>query len=1007
MTKKHLQEVVTKLISDLPKGYHDQDIERWKTALAGADSKLEIEEIEREIYSHAATWSPRGIASYDAHIFEERQHAESAKVEQGKYAALLKLLGTARENYEKAHKRLGRDAYEKGVQLGERLIDADLPREMQAEETAQSSIDKANEALEKANNIQSTTDYQEAEAKYYIDSYGATYLGSIKGLFAGIKRGKFEKLPNIEKAKAIKAYLDETEEPTKPYVRFETKGSDGKSASDDVIARLASEYAADNQKFSATAVSQQALADSLTRSIERLEARITHCKTQINIYDSFIKASFEDRAKIIEAAAEGAQEAFVEAYLAGEPRAIAKFDRESRLLYAKRDLAALNVAAGANPTPEQLLEIAALNGYIQGIERQEQLTRDIVGHISDPVVAKVLEADMALDSYDYLDRAFSHYYQQAYAALPNQNTAAIDEATKKLFGKYISNLPKRIHAERIRAQITTQNFQTFRETMLQPVVADYAKESAIVSKVDKLLEEKGKALEDRRVEVLATRIPSEETVLEYRTDRKVVRRNVEINRESAREIDRVSAYPIVEQYTKLTMIREELAAKDKKYLSAEERKILQEVSVRLEETIVQAQAQGLLGELIEANKVAVETNIPGYDKLKAFAEAKGIDLTTEEGRKALRDNAAVFQAEFDKVFPVKPVHQPKDRIEELQLFIASNPSFKDKFKIDYVDGKPYLNQVEYILNPDGTPRTVDGEPFISSVEQKGFELTDEMLDNPEFLAAFGFDPNTKKAIEVKQPVKYDILTMLDQRDSMIKDPVQGISLYGQVGVFTDLSELEAAKQAAFDDAYFRYKTGKSKNYYDELVAIAKAYTKAAKSMYGQEKQEQMAEEYVESVTREEKLATAVESKKINTSKLGAAKQNARAATVIKKLEAIEKGIVDFQNADPGATNDNGKFLEEALADTFAQTLAYATRYNITEEVLAQVEYKREQSTEAFISLEMEEELDPNDPTKTISKPKIVRTLEDGSTHTYSIGENGKINITVQDPVQNQDEGQTI
>ena len=167
MTKKHLQEVVTKLISDLPKGYHDQDIERWKTALAGSESKLEIEEIEREIYSHAATWSPRGIASYDAHIFEERQHAESAQVEQRKYAALLKLLGTARENYEKAHKRLGRDAYEKGVQLGERLISADLPREMQAEETAQSSIDKANEALEKANNIQSTTDYQEAEAKYY------------------------------------------------------------------------------------------------------------------------------------------------------------------------------------------------------------------------------------------------------------------------------------------------------------------------------------------------------------------------------------------------------------------------------------------------------------------------------------------------------------------------------------------------------------------------------------------------------------------------------------------------------------------------------------------------------------------------------------------------------------------------------------------------------------------------------------------------------------------------
>ena len=198
---------------------------------------------------------------------------------------------------------------------------------------------------------------------------------------------------------------------------------------------------------------------------------------------------------------------------------------------------------------------------------------------------------------------------------------------------------------------------------------------------------------------------------------------------------------------------------------------------------------------------------------------------------------------------------------------------------------------------------------------------------------------------------------------------------------------------------------------DPYAELRKEYEKAYLSLLAkhQNAQEQIAEETVEKITREEKLAEAIEDKQVKVGKIAKNKdgsqKNAAAATLGKKLDAIGQGIEAFQNAEDGAQDpETGKLLEEALADSFAQTLAYATKYNVTPETINEMMANRKDQ-DSSITMEVEEMLDPNNPNNTINKPKIVRTLEDGTTHTYEIGENGKIAITVQDPTQNQDNGQ--
>ncbi len=1042
MNKKNL----IKLMNALPNGFNNGEVERLRTALVAAENTSEIREIERELFATTMSWGKPELGFYDAEILGQETARQRAVNQMDKYEQLIGLMERARAAYED-EQRATIEGYE--TRQGQATIDREIAEGRLSTETnvnrtaAETAVQGAEERIQAisdriaALNAEIATGeasyLENAKERFLIEKYAQEYRDSFKGLFKGIQLKKFNNLPESEQARVIEAFKNAQ---GTPYIQFNTADSNGHSAEEtarqgfdrkvktalqpELDTLLAQLPAAKREVITAKyglRKTDRAITD-LNTEIADLTTEIEHLGKKLEGYHAFVKLNFEDRAEIIGSAADAYGENFATSLINGDITAMQAFDRATRLMYANRDLAELEERSAdfENLTEADyfakygehhattLLQIATLSGYVDMIEGQARLATSFPSRIEDPALRAVIERDLGRDDFDYMDRAFSHYYQAGYAALPNQDVTGLDKGARKLFGKHVNITQERLAYERQRAIIAQRNFQNFATAMLDPVVVGYTPDTATTTKVDELMAEKLAMLSDRKEEVLTAKSG---TITRPSPRRSIASTTsvVTVDKTIVKDIDMAMSHGVVSRYTQLTMIREDLARKDP--LTPEDRRVLQEVSTRLQATIEEATQQGLLTDLVEANKVAIETMIPGYDKLRAFAEAKGIDLTDPAQRDLLK--TPEMQAEFDAIFKEDPLHQPENIVTELQTFIESDEKLRASTAIEYsTDGKPYI--VNYKLDADGK-RVIDastGKP----VQDGRFPLTNELLSNTEFLATFGFNPDMT-AVVVEQPVNHQIEDILAERDRLVIDPTPGVvgsmSFYGQVDLAVGLTDVEAnfqarqnatmgqnlpGKKAEIEAVFDRFTSGKSSSLYKELLAVQRKYYE--ETFEATARVDAEAETYVENVTREGKMKEVLEDKKVGSTK--STGKQAREKTVEKKLEAIGTAIEAFKEGPSNTVTED--ILDQAVATAFAGTLAYLSRYDLDAEALARVNEAQEAAGTGF-SIDYVEVQDPNDPNKTISKPELTRTTEDGTTYTYTVGEDNKIDVRVEEPAQEQ------
>jgi hypothetical protein len=486
----------------------------------------------------------------------------------------------------------------------------------------------------------------------------------------------------------------------------------------------------------------------------------------------------------------------------------------------------------------------------------------------------------------------------------------------------------------------------------------------------------------------------------------------------------------------------------------------------------------LLTDFIEANKVAAETLMPGYDRLKAFAAARGLDLSNPKHREILR--SPEMQVEFDRIF-VESVRerQPEDLLLEIQTFIAANEEMAEKIKITVVDGKPYLNFREYViehkqgdpmLDKDGKPLYDDPKPLLDAngnpilddkgnprmrlpeprlytenvyklddkgnrieVEgsQNGVLLTDAMLQNPELLAAFGFEMEEGMVVakKVPEPESFSITDILDKRDQLVTDPTPSslsIPLYGNASAYVDISELEAMMDRELSEAYVRYTSGKTKSYYAEAVAITKKYMQAIYDSKPVEARVETPREEAPAdpppVVEPPKATTMTSEKTFRTEKRMKQGQEVSGTektlkdkffgkNVKKKDGTVEHktGFVEaIETFDATEKSPEAQaMLDQAVAMAFGATLEYINTYNLSPEVVAAL---NEQLAERGITISAIPVLDAEgnpvmgEDNKPLTTNAIVRETE-GATQTFTLGQDGKVNVVEQPKVQEQGGGQ--
>ncbi len=1116
-TRGQQRDRLLRTLNNLPNDFHAKEIDELKAMINDEAARGgSLDEAERRVGAATITWGKAGLGFYDGVITSAERQRKEALITIKKYDSLVELLRTAEKAYTESQEgtiseyekelrglrtdsRVGESTHDTMVKTSLVTAQADMVDAQRLRAEAEARLKAEKQKLIDAN----ATYMQEAEDRHYLKpEYVERYKASLaKFSLFGLTRGKFDKLPSSEQAKQVKSFM--LKQPADTFVAFNAVDSNGNGPAVEaqaafekhvaIIQEKIDQYERELAEAAGLATTRQGERDEVVRAVEKKETDlialtedIEKLSGKIARYNDFVKLNFEERQAIISDASQAFGADFASKLQSGDIHATIEFNRSSRLFYAKQDLAALRTryADHATLTTDEYLakhgetydqtamSISALQGYITTLEGQPKFLRRIEGKVSTVAtdLRSVLARDMNRDSFDYLERAFAHYYHQTFYNLPNNDTKKLDADIRNLFTGEIGHIEDRIRHERARAIAARDNFKYFVAKELDPV-------ASVPGTVD-ISEEITKKLG-----MLAARRESVLTAVEGQTT-KVVNGKlttypvVSVDKTVTRDIDYAMSDPTVARYTALTMMREELLAKGD--LNPTEQAKLAEVSAQLKITITEATKKGLLTDLIEANKVAAETLMPGYDRLKAFAAARGLDLSNPKHREILR--SPEMQVEFDRIF-VESVRerQPEDLLLEIQTFIAANEEMAEKIKITIVDGKPYLNFREYViehkqgdpmLDKDGKPLYDDPKPLLDAngnpilddkgnprmrlpeprlytenvyklddkgnrieVEgsQNGVLLTDAMLQNPELLAAFGFEMKEGMVVakKVPEPESFSITDILDKREQLVKDPspnALSIPLYGNASAYVDISELEAMMDRELSEAYVRYTSGKTKSYYAEAVAITKKYMQA---IYDSKPVEARVE-----TPREEAPADpppVVEPPKPTTMTSEAAFRTEKRTRQGKELNATKKKLEEkflgkkVVNEETKQETREGGFLQaidkfdksekspeaqamldQAVAMAFGATLEYINTYNLSPDVIAALneQLKAQGITITPIPALAEDGETPlldenNNPI--YNGNSIVRETE-GSIQTFTLGQDGKVNVVEQPKVQAEEQG---
>lgn len=631
----------------------------------------------------------------------------------------------------------------------------------------------------------------------------------------------------------------------------------------------------------------------LEGSIARSEiSRDAHLEAQ----ETYVAAA-EACSKIVEAYNEEIREinGNIQAMASARDRArsneeIIKLDTlESKLELAQRILE--EELQDANP----LLQLA-YEGYIAQIKERERIADEFKSDASEELDA-IMRRDFAQNDENYMERALEHYIAAGFGGSDYEfQLENVRKKTQKYFKKYVPNLEAKYEEITTRYRVVANSFDYFARDILG---TEYV----------------GKNSTNRFDREIEKEIAANSAILEARVGESRKANQLEIISPDYDRIARLTAIPNVKEYMALTMMREEIikeqtaAGKDGLKLPEARALKLAEIAKRLEVCIDVAKRDGTIMDLSEATQVAVESLIPGYDQVAAFAKLHGKDLNNPQDRAVLQRMQETFVAErvvseaavedimayaqfmgadiYDaqgNVDATKRENFVRTNMKNISKFLTqTGPSYNAKIQPwvnDLTSGKLAENpqaiaeMYKAYGNAGLTVAYEDGRLTIAADGQVPVEVSAERLLDPAFMQSVGMritlDPEKvagyRRVVDATPVIK----DSLEVRESYSYVQVDGKDwgILGQAGVFVGNNVemwFEGEKQKLHDlmkDPKAMAATMGQGAKADDYAAMTAEYKRRYKELLTQ--YAEMKEVYTKMNDKEEDLAATVDLDELST-----------------------------------------------------------------------------------------------------------------------------------------------
>ncbi len=477
---------------------------------------------------------------------------------------------------------------------------------------------------------------------------------------------------------------------------------------------------------------------------------------------------------------------------------------ESKLELAQRILE--EELQDANP----LLQLA-YEGYIAQIKERERIADEFKSDASEELDA-IMRRDFAQNDENYMERALEHYIAAGFGGSDYEfQLENLRKKTQKYFKKYVPNLEAKYEEITTRYRVVANSFDYFARDVLGTEYVGKNSTTRFDREIEKEIADNSALLDAR---VGASRKANQLEIISPDYDR----------------IARLTAIPNVKEYMALTMMREEIikekTAAGKAGLKLPEDRALKlaEIAKRLEACIDVAKRDGTIMDLSEATQVAVESLIPGYDQVAAFAKLHGKDLNNPQDRAVLQRMQETFVAErvvseatVEDImayaqFMGADIYDAQGNVDatKREAFVKSN--MKDMAKFFTQTGPSYSAKIQPWVNDltsgklAGDPQAIadmynaygnaglrvafeDGRLTIAAEGQIPVEVSAERLLDPAFMQSVGMtitlDPakvaNYRKVVDATPVIK----DSLEVRESYSYVQVDGKDwgILGQAGVF--------------------------------------------------------------------------------------------------------------------------------------------------------------------------------------------------------------------------------
>lgn len=598
-----------------------------KALIDGFDNELRTnkkgEAVEREIIDRvSATFGEifsKDIAVIDKRIVNSQFIKAEAVIERDKTQALLELFELAKSDIQEENRHdVELTSIKENLNATGARVAQDQSEEIQdIIDSNSTTIDKLRAELsDKLAHIDElrATARREDEISFYIDKYEEEYKETLN--FFG--RLGYPKSPS-KRADLLKAYIEQRIEEEKIV-----EGADGtvrvsnavSTAQPHTLYDISAEHQGPQERALEESIKKLRLdIRRLNSENKKLEEEQSVVDTDRNAQEEAVKKCQEFIDEYNGVITDCNQNITTIASLHGElinkTAEITEYTgslRSMRIEVAQEYLDSM--ADDTNP-----LLILAYEGYIARLREQDRIANAFVSD-ANPELEEIIKNDLSLNSENYMEVALEHYICQGFGSGQFvKDTASIRKNATKYFGKYLTSIDKRYEDIVKRYEIAEKSFDYFTRQVLQTEYVGHNTTDKYNNRLAEEIEKNDKALDER---VVSTR------------------NRLEIINPDYDRVTRFTANPSVKRYMSLTMIREELVAKNNSQgLDAEEKEYLAVVSKEIDQEIEIAKRNGTLIDIANATQVAVETMIPGYDEVAEYAKMHGKDISDPVQRQEL------------------------------------------------------------------------------------------------------------------------------------------------------------------------------------------------------------------------------------------------------------------------------------------------------------------------------------------------------------------------------------